>query len=224
MLAEYDLKPAETGGEKKERDFFTVGRADGDLTFERGDHVKAWISKNNFIEGEIVGISRARNEFKVGKGWYKNERAYKAEQPAPKEPKVKPVPLSKVVESVNKEGVPEGGFTEADKPTPPGTTPEKGKEPWEMGKEEWMKQRPAGTSPGMHSWEVKKAIKEGKIDSHPEYPELSKPAEYNENAEVTVKVINEQTGRILKVKQKAKEALAEIDEQIATYKALLECI
>jgi len=119
------------------------------------------------------------------------------------------------------------------KPTPakaekveprPDEEAEKGKEPWEMGKEEWMKQRPAGTSPGMHSWEVKKAIKEGKIDSHPEYPELSKPAEYNENAEVTVKVVNESTGRILKVKQKAKEALADIDEQIATYKALLECI
>ena len=47
--------------------------------------------------------------------------------------------------------------------------------------------------------------------------------EYDENAEVIIKVVNED-GLILKIKQTAKEAIVEIDEQIATYKALLECI
>lgn len=49
------------------------------------------------------------------------------------------------------------------------------KQPWEMTREEWMKQRPAGTSPGMHSWEVKQALNEGKpVPSEvlKDYPDL----------------------------------------------------
>lgn len=51
------------------------------------------------------------------------------------------------------------------------------KEPWQMTRDEWMAQRPAGTSPGMHSWEITQALREGKAvppEVLKDYPKLQK--------------------------------------------------
>ena len=58
---------------------FTLKRVDGDVTFKRGDYVKAWLSDCTYHTGYITGISEAKKEARVGKVWFEFGRIYKAE-------------------------------------------------------------------------------------------------------------------------------------------------
>lgn len=100
------------------RNAFTVERLNRDTdqiekhSFKRGQYVKAFLSKDRWIYGEIEGVSQAQRKANVGAVWHTFGSIYETEQPAPKaEPAG--VPLSQVVDAVNaKHGA---GLTEADR-------------------------------------------------------------------------------------------------------------
>ncbi|MRR49383.1 MAG: PLxRFG domain-containing protein [Rhodocyclaceae bacterium] len=99
------------------KDAFTLERLNRDsntmesLTFERGEYVRYTLSGNDHF-GYIDGISHARNEFSVDGLWYPFGFAYKAERPA-SVPDANKVPMSEVIDSVNKKYG--DGLTEADR-------------------------------------------------------------------------------------------------------------
>ena len=223
VLAEYDLKP-ETSGEKKDK----VGKGESRPDIEIAKDAGLFTGKPTTDKPPAVGIEESTDKFAKataitpdGEVGYVTATHLKGNNFEVAVVVVSPKyqrkgVATKLVQKIRDKVETQGGvltfakdrttkgqaFVEAieAKPTPPGTTPEKGK---------------TAVKEAAPAKEAKpeKAVEEAKAEP-----------EYNENAEVTVKVVNESTGRILKVKQKAKEALADIDEQIATYKALLECI
>ncbi len=100
--------------ELPDKNSFTLERYDRDKesfnneTFKRGEYVKAFINKDQWAEGEIIGINNVKREAKVKRGkdgvWFDFGSIYKAEKP--KEPEKKLTPLSKVIDSVNKKNAP----------------------------------------------------------------------------------------------------------------------
>lgn len=142
----------------------------------------------------------------------------------------------------------------------------KTKEPWEMSAEEWfdykfnklpqkvqkqIKSSEKGFASveqvreqtnGEHRRNIQKAIKEGKIKSHPDYPELEKPKteipeapkeegtvgklllQIPKDLKIDIKSVSEETGQILKDKENAREAFKRITAQKKSYTALEKCL
>lgn len=127
----------------------------------------------------LIGIQQPGTKTPIGK-W---EFQYKG-----KWHPVRSVPLSmradKFLESVPSGGV-EGGAAAptAPQPTKPSVVPapQGGKQAWEMTREEWRSLATHDTYGGsrkaldnVHEREVREAISRGDIESHPDYPELTK--------------------------------------------------
>lgn len=116
-----------------DRDTITVDRVvdslDGEpahrFTIKRGDTVRAHMRKDDFHTGTVIGISHARTEVRVSYGedaskggWWKVGAIYPEPEPTPSSHE-NVAPLSAVVEKLNDEKAPPGGWGEQHRvPTP----------------------------------------------------------------------------------------------------------
>ncbi|MAT68927.1 MAG: hypothetical protein CMJ58_05330 [Planctomycetaceae bacterium] len=128
-----------------DRDTITVDRITDDIdgpahrfVIKRGDTVEAYLGHNRFHVGEVIGISHARGEVRVAwddtlkkGGWFNVGAIYPALEPAPGNPRNEK-PLSAIVEELNAENAPPGGWDDRDQVPEPYTFAEF-KELWKRG-------------------------------------------------------------------------------------------
>ncbi|MAT70320.1 MAG: hypothetical protein CMJ58_12445 [Planctomycetaceae bacterium] len=121
----YDWPPAT---ELHDRDTITVDRISEDIdgpahrfVVKRGDTVEAYMGHNRFHTGQVIGISHARGEVRVAwddtlarGGWFKVGAIYPAPEPEPTTAS-NGTPLAAIVEQLNAENAPPGGWSDRDR-------------------------------------------------------------------------------------------------------------